>query len=215
MGFSGTIWHNRPFKNIPNLETSENEFDLLLDSGAGMEGKMEGIRILRQEERVCIQVGFMLWPRFDEERQTRREKIFRKKQDRQTGFGAAEQFRLMDLIPPTLRLPNSHPNDSSSTSRPPRRDSRPAELLLRPPAELHRFTSILGFHLTSIWAATSAWLHWSAQLSSFYEAARSYSHAAVALMVTFPGRVFHFLKAPAFTTDGERRCRGGDAINVD
>lgn len=42
MGFISTIWHNWPFKSISNLETSEKEFDLLLDSGAGMEGKMEG-----------------------------------------------------------------------------------------------------------------------------------------------------------------------------
>lgn len=50
MGFISTIWHNWPFKSISNLETSEKEFDLLLDSGAGMEGKMEGISSGKKRE---------------------------------------------------------------------------------------------------------------------------------------------------------------------
>lgn len=78
------------------------------------------------------------------------------------------------------------------------RDSHPlprTELSLRSLGELHHSSSIFGYHQTSIWAETSAWLHSRDQLSSFYETACVRSHTRTHthrwLWWPFAGRVFH------------------------
>lgn len=115
-----------------------------------------------------------------------------------------QQCCLMDLSPQGLyplfsispSSPCPHPNDSSTTSRPPPHLPNPlppwftptprAKLSLQSLGELHHSLSIFGYHQTSIWAETGAWLHWRAQLSSFYETMRVWSrtrtHTPMALM---------------------------------
>lgn len=109
-----------------------------------------------------------------------------------------QQCCLMDLSPrglcPLFHLsipPFPHPNDSSTTSEPPApppwfTPTPRAKLSLRSLGELHHSPSIFGYHQTSIWAETGAWLHWRAQLSSFYETTRvsshTHTHTPLALM---------------------------------
>lgn len=74
--------------------------------------------------------------------------------------------------------PHLFPNDSSTTSSPPclHYDSHPLPRLNYCCSPWESSPSIFGYHQTSIWAETSAWLHWGAQLSSFYETTRICSH---------------------------------------
>lgn len=73
--------------------------------------------------------------------------------------------------------------------------------------------SIFGYHQTSIWAETGAWLHWRAQLSSFYETMRVWSHTRthtpLALMALFAGRVFHFKMLECLQVMTQNRFSGG------
>lgn len=58
-------------------------------------------------------------------------------------------------------------------------DSHPLPVLNyhRSPSEsAATLPSIFGYHQTSIWAATGAWLHWRAELSGFYETMCICSH---------------------------------------